>query len=1027
MKPQHFVITGAVAVVGLAAVMLVLTLVGGDDPEPAGDSTTARQEATLTGPRGGDQQAQQPREALPELPWQTDDPSVLTQPAAESLSAIDGAAPDAALILANSGWLSDPDLHLEEQQALARIEEIAEEDPALARLVVTQPWMRGQVTSEGLYALDQVSALARVQPELAADLASAEWARDGITLAEQMTFALVRDVAEEDPAQARRIAEAPQVQDGISSEELSALTGSDNYWLERLEREHPQVAETVKSYAWLSDGLSLAPSPGHRPPGLASPLRQTPLTDLEMALLAYIRVIAVVNQGLAERVAALPWLADDMTEDELAAVGRMHFLNNYRTELVELLLDQPWVQDEFTEEDAALIITLRACMIWEDQCAQHIIQGRVETRTLSFPTGDVKAMVVTISRPGAQAAVASSQAVDYVVEHVRLSIEALQEFMGAPWGSPRVIAYQNLMTVRVYLQPARMVRYGDVSNGEGFIAMYGIVDTHTYFHEMAHFYATSGPGWLTEGGAEFLTRYTCQFAGRYCWDNVISMADRYDQLTRGNCPGCYQYATVRDMLRDWAGRYDSFYYSWYGVGERFLHSMYVEFDEDITRETLRDLWRWDRRPPRITEEDVYLAFLDNTPPERHDEFKDHYRRLHGGPPEVEVLEALYHATNGPNWSDNENWLSDAPLGSWEGVSTDANGRVASLRLNSAGLQGPIPPELGNLSNLVILDLSRNTLTGPIPPELGNLDRLEHLSLANNQLSGQIPVELANLVRLREISLSGNALTGCVPVRLPEIMDPDEFTRLGLPACEEGRRVVPLAGSVEGDRAALEALYHATNGPHWSSDSSVYETWLSDFPLRQWKGVRTDSDGRVTKVEVYGLQGQLPAELGNLSRLETLVLDDIVLTGPLPPELGNISSLRHLELWSRRQQMSVATIPPWLGNLPNLSSLHLRGLLLTGPIPPELGNLTHLRDLRLDDNRLSGEIPPELGNLAFLAELYLSQNQLTGQLPVEWGNPATHDRWRRIYLSENDFTGCLTSHLLEAEYNDFDRLGLPACE
>ena len=36
-----------------------------------------------------------------------------------------------------------------------------------------------------------------------------------------------------------------------------------------------------------------------------------------------------------------------------------------------------------------------------------------------------------------------------------------------------------------------------------------------------------------------------------------------------------------------------------------------------------------------------------------------------------VLVALYNATDGPNWTDNENWLTDAPLSEWAGVGSYA--------------------------------------------------------------------------------------------------------------------------------------------------------------------------------------------------------------------------------------------------------------------------------------------------------------------------------------------------------------------
>ena len=82
-----------------------------------------------------------------------------------------------------------------------------------------------------------------------------------------------------------------------------------------------------------------------------------------------------------------------------------------------------------------------------------------------------------------------------------------------------------------------------------------------------------------------------------------------------------------------------------------------------------------------------------------------------------ALVALYEATGGPDWINNDNWLTDAPLGDWYGVDVDAQGRVSRLALDSNSLSGPIPPELGNLANLTTLDLYSNNLSGPIPPEL----------------------------------------------------------------------------------------------------------------------------------------------------------------------------------------------------------------------------------------------------------------------------------------------------------------------
>ena len=92
----------------------------------------------------------------------------------------------------------------------------------------------------------------------------------------------------------------------------------------------------------------------------------------------------------------------------------------------------------------------------------------------------------------------------------------------------------------------------------------------------------------------------------------------------------------------------------------------------------------------------------------------------------DALFALYNSTGGPNWEDSNNWLSDAPLGEWHGVTTGNNGRVIDLQLHGNQLTGQIPPELGNLANLGSLYLHQNQLTGEIPPDVSGGDKVGHV-------------------------------------------------------------------------------------------------------------------------------------------------------------------------------------------------------------------------------------------------------------------------------------------------------------
>ena len=88
----------------------------------------------------------------------------------------------------------------------------------------------------------------------------------------------------------------------------------------------------------------------------------------------------------------------------------------------------------------------------------------------------------------------------------------------------------------------------------------------------------------------------------------------------------------------------------------------------------------------------------------------------------------------------------------------ARGRITLLDIGEPGFgamwfEGGIPPELGNLSKLEVLDLHGWFKEG-IPPELGNLSSLKVLKLY--RAYGEIPPELGNLRRLEVLELRGTA-------------------------------------------------------------------------------------------------------------------------------------------------------------------------------------------------------------------------------------------------------------------------------
>jgi len=380
----------------------------------------------------------------------------------------------------------------------------------------------------------------------------------------------------------------------------------------------------------------------------------------------------------------------------------------------------------------------------------------------------------------------------------------------------------------------------------------------------------------------------------------------------------------------------------------------------------------------------------------------------------DILTRLYSATDGPNWSNNHNWLTDAPLGSWYGVKADGEGRVYALDLRENGLAGPlprdigyladlgglwiadnrltgaIPPELGRLERLAQLDMSRNALTGPIPPEFGELAELRLLWLSDNRLSGKIPPQLGRLGKLTQLHLGLNSLTGSIPPELGGLR-----SLRGLRLARNG-----LEGSIPaelGNLVVLGELYL-----HGNNLSGPVPPQLGG--LRELRSLRLDNNG---------FTGPIPADLGNLSELRSLILHTNRLTGPIPGELGELHNLGYLNL---AENALTGPIPPELGRMTNVGQLHLENNALTGPIPGELGELRDLNWLNLSENALTGPIPPELGRLEKVRTLRLGGNRLVGSLPPEMH--AMH-ALRSLEIMDNPLSGPIPQSFVALALFHFD--------
>jgi Leucine-rich repeat (LRR) protein len=214
-----------------------------------------------------------------------------------------------------------------------------------------------------------------------------------------------------------------------------------------------------------------------------------------------------------------------------------------------------------------------------------------------------------------------------------------------------------------------------------------------------------------------------------------------------------------------------------------------------------------------------------------------------------------------------------------------------------------------------------------------------------------------------------------------------------------------------EREALIALFNSTGGDSWTN-----QTGWKTLPLHtdgfampgtegSWEGITVSGD-RVTMIWlVYNnLTGTIPSQIGNLTNLTELHLGGNQLTGTIPSQIGNLTSLMSLSLGFNQL---TGTIPTEIGNLTSLTDLSLGPNQLTGAIPSQIGNLTNLVELYLTENQLTGAIPTEIGSLTSLTNLALAYNKLTGTIPTWIGNLAS---LVHLSLNDNQLTGAIPTEI-----------------
>nr|XP_023886914.1 receptor-like protein EIX2 [Quercus suber] len=342
--------------------------------------------------------------------------------------------------------------------------------------------------------------------------------------------------------------------------------------------------------------------------------------------------------------------------------------------------------------------------------------------------------------------------------------------------------------------------------------------------------------------------------------------------------------------------------------------------------------------------------------------------------------------------------------------------LTSLNLSNAGFVVLMPHQLGNLSNLLYLNLESSSFSGLYVNNLewlSGLPLLQHLDMSYVNLSKASNwVQLTNtLPSLLDLRLHDCQLRPFIPptptVNFSSLLTLDlsanYFENTSIPSWIFGlRNLVSLdlsynhfQGPIPIDLQNMTSLSHLDLS--WNKFNSSIPNWLYSFNRLEFLNLGYNNN----------LQGTISSAIGNLTSAISIDLSGNELGEKLPRSLGNLCNLRKIILSSNKWSQEIFEILESLSGClsDRLEILYLSHSQLRGHLRDELGVFKNLVKLDLWNNSILGPLPVSLGNLSSLTYLDLSNNQFKGTLlPQNFGQLY---KLETLYIDSNKLKGVVS--------------------
>ena len=242
-----------------------------------------------------------------------------------------------------------------------------------------------------------------------------------------------------------------------------------------------------------------------------------------------------------------------------------------------------------------------------------------------------------------------------------------------------------------------------------------------------------------------------------------------------------------------------------------------------------------------------------------------------------ALVDIYNVLDGPNWTNESNWLTDAPIDDWNDV-TVFNDRVIKLRLFNNNGSGDFPTAIFALTQLEELFISNLAINAPLPIGISALTDLRRLTIFRCGLTGDLPNDIDQLVELELIDLSRNEFTGLLPDIGPKVNKvnfnsnhfsgpiPSSWLKENMWQVSVNNNQLTGSLDIFGGMPNLDILSLFHND--W--DPQPMPSWLDDLPLL--RGFQCGG---------CNLEGDVPTyDFSNSTKLYQIIVNDNNLTGDI---------------------------------------------------------------------------------------------------------------------------------------------------